>query len=43
LKLKTGATAVICNFSENYSIIQDDVQGFHWNSDQATLHPFVGY
>jgi hypothetical protein len=45
LKLKTGETAVICNFSENYSIIliQDEVQGFHWNSVQATLHPFVGY
>jgi hypothetical protein len=25
LKLKTGETAVICDFSENYSIIQDEV------------------
>jgi hypothetical protein len=43
LKLKTGEISVICDFSENYSIIQDEVQGFHWNNDQATLHPFVAY
>jgi hypothetical protein len=33
----TGQTAVICNFSENYSIKQDEVQNFLWNNDQATL------
>jgi hypothetical protein len=41
LKLKTGETAVICDFSENYSIVKDEVQGFHWNNAQATIHPFV--
>jgi hypothetical protein len=42
LKLKTGETA-ICDFSENYSITQDEVQEFHWNNALATLHPFVAY
>jgi hypothetical protein len=42
--LKTGKIAVICDFSQNYSfIIQDEVQGLHWNNTQATLHPFVAY
>jgi hypothetical protein len=32
------------NFSENYSsVIQDAAQGFHWNNQQATIHPFVSY
>ena len=34
----------IADFSENYSfILQDAAQGFHWNNNQATLHPFVCY
>jgi ABC-type uncharacterized transport system ATPase subunit len=43
LKLKTGEIAVICGFSENYSIIHDEIQGFHWNIAQATLHSSVAY
>jgi hypothetical protein len=43
MKLQTGEIAVICDFSENYSIIQDEVQGFHWNNAQATLRPAVAY
>eukprot|EP00731_Ephydatia_muelleri_P022793 Em0015g376a len=32
------------DFAENYSfIVQDAAQGFHWNNDQATIHPFVVY
>ncbi len=32
------------DFSENYTfIIQDAVQGYHWNNDQVTVHPFVIY
>ena len=32
------------DFSENYSfIVQDAVQGYHWNNSQVTLHPFVYY
>ena len=31
-------------FAENYSfVIQDAIQGYHWNNSQATLHPFVVY
>jgi hypothetical protein len=42
--LKEGECVVICDFSENYAFVcQDAVQGFHWNNDQATIHPFVIY
>jgi hypothetical protein len=37
LKLKTGEIFVIYDFSENYSIIQDEVQGFQCNKAQVTL------
>ena len=34
----------ICDFAENYSfVLQDEVQGYHWNNSQASLHPFVVY
>ena len=42
--LQDGEVLVTMDFSENYSfILQDVVQGFHWNNSQATLHPFVVY
>ena len=42
--LQDGECIVICDFSENYAcVIQDSVQGVHWNKTQATLHPFVIY
>ena len=32
------------DFAENYHIvIQDKVQGFHWNNSKCTLHPVVTY
>ena len=32
------------DFAENYSfVVQDEVQGFHWNNLQCTLHPVVVY
>ena len=35
---------VLVDFVENYSfVVQDEVQGFHWNKVQATLHPIVIY
>lgn len=35
---------VLLDFAENYSfIVQDAIQGFHWENSQATLHPFVIY
>lgn len=42
--LKAGDILAIANFAENYSfILQDAAQGFHWNNNQATLHPFICY
>ena len=42
--LQAGEVVVSADFSENYSfILQDAVQGFHWNNSQATIHPFVAY
>lgn len=42
--LPPGCFIVICDFAQNYSfVIQDEIQGFHWNNEQATLHPFVYY
>ena len=32
------------DFAENYSfVVQDEVQGYHWNSSQCTLHPTMIY
>ena len=32
------------DFAENFSyIVQDEIQSFHWENKQATLHPFVAY
>lgn len=40
----TDECIVLGDFAENYAfIIQDAVSGFHWNNDQATIHPFVVY
>lgn len=42
--LKNGELVILMDFAENYSfIVQDAVQGFHWDNSQATLHPFVVY
>lgn len=35
---------VLLDFSENYTfLVQDAIQGYHWENTQATLHPFVVY
>ena len=35
---------VLGDFAKNYSfIIQDEVQGYHWNKSQCSLHPTVIY
>ena len=40
----TENAIVLLDFAENYSFIcQDAVQGFHWETAQATLHPFAIY
>lgn len=35
---------VLADFAENYTFtIQDEIQSYHWNNQQATIHPFVYY
>ena len=35
---------ILLDFTENYSyVLQDEVQSFHWNNNQCTLHPVVVY
>ena len=42
--LGNNTAIVLVDFAEIYSfVIQDEVQGFHWNNVQATLHPIVIY
>lgn len=42
--LKENEYVIVCDFSENVSfVVQDCVQGFHWNNSQATLYPIVIY
>ena len=34
----------VADFSVNYfAVIQDEIQSYHWNSTQTTIHPFVCY
>lgn len=43
-ELKNGEVLVISDFAENYTcVMQDEVQGYHWSTEQVTLHPFVAY
>lgn len=42
--LADGEYLICLDFSENYAFkIQDAVQSYHWNNNQATLHPYVIY
>ena len=42
--LTSDTALVLLDFAENYSfIVQDAIQGHHWNNSQATLHPFTIY
>lgn len=42
--LNDSNAIILIDFAENYSfIVQDAVQGYHWNNSQATLHPIVIY
>ena len=44
INLKDSEMFVVLDFAENYSyVVQDEIQSFHWNNGQVTLHPFVGY
>ena len=40
--LDSDTAIVLMDFAENFSfVVQDEVQGFHWDHSQATLHPFA--
>ncbi|KAK3907971.1 ARL14 effector protein [Frankliniella fusca] len=42
--LPVGDAVVLLDFAENYRmIIQNEVQGYHWTTTEATIHPFVAY
>ena len=42
--LQQNQCIVLIGFAENYSfIVQDAIQGHHWNNSQATSHPFITY
>ena len=34
---------VTVDIAENYTLLQDAAQVFHWNNSQAKNHPFVAY
>ena len=43
-ELNTTEVIVLGDFAENYQfVVQDEIQSFHWNKTQATLHPIVVY
>ena len=42
--LKEDEVIVLVDFAENYKfLVQDEIQGYHWNKSQCTLHPAVMY
>ena len=42
--LSENELIILLDFAENCSfVVQDAVQGFHWENSQATPHPFVAY
>jgi hypothetical protein len=43
-ELTCNEVVVLGDFAENYQfVVQDEIQSFHWNKTQATLHPIVVY
>lgn len=43
-ELESDTCIVLMDFSENYSfVIQNSIQAFFYNNNQATIHPFVMY
>lgn len=42
--VEDGEFIVCLDFSENYSFsVQNAIQSYHWNNNQATIHPYVVY
>ena len=43
-EIDSSTVLFLGDFAKNYQyVIQDEVQGFHWNNSQCILHPFVTY
>lgn len=43
-QIRNDTIIILLDFSENYKyVVQDEVQGYHWNNPQCTLHPIVIY
>ena len=43
-ELPQNECIVLLDFAENYKyVVQDEIQSFHWNNQQCTLHPVVVY
>eukprot|EP00795_Rhopilema_esculentum_P017865 gene17865-biopygen566 len=43
-ELRDNDAIVLLDFAENYKfVVQDEVQGFHWNQQSCTLHPVAAY
>ena len=44
IEMKESECGVIMDFPENYHyVVQDEIQGYHWNKRQCTLHPIIIY
>ena len=44
ISLPEDEIIILVDFAENYAfVVQNEVQGFHWNKSQCTLHPAVIY
>ena len=40
--LSKNEIIVLGDFAENYTfLVQDEIQGMHWNNQQYSLHPLV--
>ncbi|KAG1665452.1 PH-interacting protein [Nymphon striatum] len=42
-RAKSGAKMMCSAFSKGNFLFVDEIQSFHWENKQATLHPFVAY
>ena len=41
--LKCGEVIILGDFAENFYTVQDEIQGYHWNNQQCSLHPSALY
>ena len=42
--LDSGTCIVMLDFAENYQyVLQDEIQSFHWNNSQCSIHPAIIY